>query len=162
MLEEAFPVEEIVVALHRIEPSKVLLLGQDGMPASFYKKYWDIFGDDVIMACLGFFNGDESLAVINKTMIALIPKIQNPMMPKDFPPISLCNVIYKLVLKVFANQMKMVLLSLISKTQSAFISDRMVFDNAMVAFETTHSMKNKRFGNIGQIDIKTDMAKAYD
>lgn len=43
-----------------------------------------------------------------------------------------------------------------------FISEWMIFDNAMVAFETIYSMWNKRYGHVGQMGIKLDMAKAYD
>lgn len=83
--------------------------GLDGMATSFYKRYWDCVRSDVIATYLGFLNEEADLLSINKTLIVLIPKIQNPKTPKDFRPISFCNVIYKLVLKVLKNQMKLVL-----------------------------------------------------
>lgn len=58
---------------------------------------------------------------INFTYIVIIPKIKNPINTSDFRPISLCNVIYKLVSKTLANRLKLILSTIISKTHSTFI-----------------------------------------
>ena len=72
--------------------------GPDGMPAIFYKKCWHIVGERVIKEVLQVLNGGEMPAGWNDTIIILIPKVKNPNELKDFRPISLCNVIYKIVL----------------------------------------------------------------
>ena len=50
----------------------------------------------------------------------------------------------------------------ISEHQSDFLSDRLITDNIMVAFETLHYMRNHRVGKIGYMALKLDMSKAYD
>ena len=57
-------------------------------------------GDTIVLAVLDFLNNGNMLPEINHTNIVLIPKIRNPMKMSDFRPISLCNVIYKIISKV--------------------------------------------------------------
>ncbi|OMO72105.1 reverse transcriptase [Corchorus capsularis] len=88
--------------------------------------------------------------------------IDNPISVKDFRHISLFNVIFKIISKALVNWLKEILPQIISQTQSAFVPGRMVFDSAMVAFETVHYLKNKRHGVDGYMALKLDLSKAYD
>ena len=47
------------------------------MFAIFYQKYWDIIGEDVIKIVLNILKFNALIAELNKTSIALIPKINN-------------------------------------------------------------------------------------
>ena len=77
---------------------------------------------------------------INYTHIVLIPKVKKPENMADFRLISLCNVIYKIISKVLANRLKLILAQLISPTESAFVPRRLIIDNVLVAYETLHAM----------------------
>ena len=117
---------------------------------------------EICHTVLDFFNFDVFYKDINATNIALIPKVSNPTRIIEFRPISLCNVIYKLIAKVLANQMKKVLPAIISSTQSAFVPGRLITDNILVAFEALHTMDGRMKGREGYMALKLDMNKAYD
>jgi len=99
---------------------------------------------------------------LNITNIALIPKGSTQVSMKDWHPIALCNVLYKIISKVLANRLKKVLSQCISDNQSAFVPGRSILDNAMVAIEVLHFMKTKTRGEDMYVALKLDISKAYD
>jgi hypothetical protein len=159
-LLQEFTAGEVEQALFQMGPLKAP--GPDGMSPIFYQKYWHIVGPDVTLGVLSCLKDGILLKKINHTNICLIPKIPNPLSTKDFRPISLCNVIYKIVAKVLANRLKKVLPHVISETQSAFVPGRLISDNVLIAFETLHYMHQMRQGQQGYMALKLNMSKAYD
>jgi hypothetical protein len=79
----------------------------------------------------------------NITHIARIPKTQQPGSVTEFRTISLCNVLYKLISKILANRLKVVLPDIISCTQSAFIQGQLITDNILAAYETMRSIQTR-------------------
>ena len=59
-------------------------------------------GDNVVSVVLDYLHSGVMGLEINHTNIVLIPKIKSPKRMSDFRPISLCNVIYKIISKVLA------------------------------------------------------------
>jgi hypothetical protein len=119
-------------------------------------------GSEVCKVALHFLNGAKMNENINKTHIALIPKKTAPSCVSDFRPISLCNVSYKIIAKVLANRLKVILPYVISANQSAFVPGRLITDNIVAAYETLHSMHYRMWSKVGYMGIKLDMSKAYD
>jgi hypothetical protein len=155
-----FTETEVEIALKQMHPLKSP--GPDGFSACFYQRSWPIVRAEVCNAVLDFLNNDRFDNALNETYIVLIPKKKNPTCITEYRPISLCNVIYKLIAKVLANRLKQVLVHIISTNQSAFVPGRLITDNVLVAFEALHTMDAKMKGRQGYMALKLDMSKAYD
>ena len=106
-LNKPYNAEEVLKALHQMAP--LTAPGPDGMSLIFYKSFWHIVGKDVTEVVQIPLNSGSILESINSTFIALIPKIKDPKKVSDFRPISLCNVVYKLIAKVLVNRLKLIL-----------------------------------------------------
>jgi hypothetical protein len=105
----------------------------DGFLARFYQRHCGTVKDDVMAATKRFFLDGVMPEGINDTAIVLIPKGTEPEDLKDFRPISLCNVIYKLISKCIVNRLRGILDEIISLEQSAFMPTRRITDNALIA-----------------------------
>ncbi|XP_074378563.1 uncharacterized protein LOC141720107 [Apium graveolens] len=152
--------KEVKAALYNMHPDKSP--GPDGMSPAFYQKFWCIVGKDVVQLVKDFFNTCRLPDKLADTNIVLVPKKKNLMAMQDLRPISLCNVVYKICSKVLANIMKGVIDNVISDTQSAFISGRLITDNIIISYEVMHYMKRKAQGKSRWMALKLDISKAYD
>jgi hypothetical protein len=99
---------------------------------------------------------------INDMAIVLIPKGNNPVELKYFCPISLCNVIYKIISKCLVNRLRPFLGEIIYPEQNSFVPGRLITDNVVIAFECIHAIQ-KGTGDRGDFcAYKLDLSKAYD
>lgn len=99
---------------------------------------------------------------MNHTNLCFIPKIYPPTGMKEFRPIALCNVSYKIISKILVNRLKKHLHHIISENQNAFIPGRIISDNIVVAHEILHSLKARKRQATSYMAVKTDITKAYD
>ena len=119
-------------------------------------------GADVIEDILSVLNSRHMLRKMNFTHVVLIPKKNDRLMMADYRPISLTNVVSRILSKVMANKLKLMLPNVISEAQSAFVPNFLITDNTTMAYEILHKMRNKRKGKVGQMAVKLDISKAYD
>ena len=118
-------------------------------------------GDELTDEVLNAINKRKIPTGWNSTNVVLIPKVNSPEVITQYRPISLCNVVYKIISKMFANRLKRILPEIISPTQSAFVLSRLITDNVLVAYECFHAIKKKTHGSNGFCAVKLDMNKAY-
>jgi hypothetical protein len=94
--------------------------------------------------------------------IVLIPKSEAAEDLQGYRPISLCNVVYKIISKFLVNRLRPYLQNLIGETQSAFIPGRLISDNALIVFECFHAIQRNKKPNESFCAYKLDLSKAYD
>ncbi|GJS29411.1 hypothetical protein Tco_0490031 [Tanacetum coccineum] len=150
--------QEIHKAMFSIGDNKAL--GLDGYPAAFFKEAWNIVGTDVTKAIKEFFTNGVLLKELNHTIIALIPKVNNPMRINDYRPISCCNVLFKCISSIISNRMKGALNELVNINQSAFVPGRRISDNILLTQELMHNYHLDR--GVPRCAFKVDIQKAYD
>ena len=112
-LIKEFTRHEVDIALKEMAPLKAP--SPDGMPHLFFQSFWHLIGDDVSKVVLDCLNSCHIPKEFNFTYVTLIPKVKNPENISEFHPISLCNVIYKLISKVLANRLKPLLPLIVSE-----------------------------------------------
>ena len=115
--------DEIECTVFQLGPHKAL--GPDDIRAFFYQEYWDIVKLDIYNTIHAFFFFlfffGFLLKSLNHAYITLIPKVAFPKDVSQFRPISLCNVIYKVISKIMVNRLKPLMDSLITPFLNAFI-----------------------------------------
>ncbi|KAL9670606.1 hypothetical protein QQ045_008160 [Rhodiola kirilowii] len=160
MLTAPFTEGEVKRALFQMHPTKAP--GLDGFPALFYQSNWNTLGHDIVKEVLKCLNSGILDAGLNETLVVLIPKVKKVERVEELRPISLCNVMMKIITKTLANRLKDILPTIISQNQSAFINGRLITDNILIAHEVSHSIKCKSGQKTGFVSLKLDMSKAYD
>ncbi|GJZ55372.1 RNA-directed DNA polymerase, eukaryota [Tanacetum coccineum] len=118
-----------------------------------------IIQNDVYDAVKYFFTYGNIPKGCNSSFIALIPKILDANMVKDFRPISLIGSLYKIIAKILANRLVGVLGDIVNEVQSAFIAERQILDGPFILNEILQWSKTKKKQSL---IFKVDFEKAYD
>ncbi|GJR37353.1 cellulose synthase-like protein G3 [Tanacetum coccineum] len=133
--------------------------GPDGFTFEFNRKYWNLIDHDVVAAVTSFFSTGTFPPGCNSSFIALIPKSQEAKMVKDFRHISLIGSMYKIITKILANRLSLVISELVSDVQSAFVFNRQILDGPFILNELLSWFKHK---NTKALIFKIDFKKAFD
>jgi hypothetical protein len=102
--------------------------GPDGFNRLFIKKCWPIIKEDFLKLFRDFCAHNVHLRSINSSVIALIPKKDNPENVNDFRPISLLNYSLKAITKILSVRLQKVILQLVHTNQYGFIKGRTIQD----------------------------------
>ncbi|KAG7593824.1 Zinc finger CCHC-type [Arabidopsis thaliana x Arabidopsis arenosa] len=134
--------------------------GPDGFTCEFFKDSWSIIGHDFVVAIQSFFKTGFLPKGVNSTILALIPKKTEAIIMKDYRPISCCNVLYKVISKILANRLKTLLPKFIAPNQSAFVKDRLLMENLLLATEIIKDYHKESVSP--RCAMKIDISKAFD
>jgi hypothetical protein len=115
--------------------------------------------EDILKVYFEFHASGKFERNLNATFLTLIPKTPGAVNPKDSRPISLVGSIYKMIAKILANRLKIVLERIISKSQNAFLQVRQILDPILITNECLDNIF--RSGELVVI-CKMDLTKVYD
>ena len=134
--------------------------GSDGFTVEFYKFFMPDLGHFLVRSLNCAFRLGELSLTQKQGVITCLPKGDKPReYLKNWRPISLLNVDYKLLAGVLASRMKQVLSSVISETQKGFLKNRFIAENTRLVYDVMYDlMKSKGNGVLLLIDFE----KAFD
>ncbi|MEW8544166.1 MAG: endonuclease/exonuclease/phosphatase family protein, partial [Candidatus Thiodiazotropha sp.] len=122
-LEGDITLEEASITLRNMSNNKSP--GSDGFSSEFFKVFWQKLGHFVVRSLnYGFHSGELSITQ-REGIITCIPKENKPReFLRNWRPITLLNVVFKIASGCIANRIKPVLNKLIHTDQTGFISGR--------------------------------------
>lgn len=133
--------------------------GLVGFTINFFHHCWDLLKHEVLEIVEESRQKHWVLPSLNATFFMLIPKETGATDPGKFRPISLCNVIYKIISKVIASRLKGILPFLISPEQTGYVEGRQILYGIILAHEVLHSLKTTK---TPRMLLNLDLSKCFD
>jgi hypothetical protein len=131
----------------------------DGFSAVFFNMFWPELKGTLLELLQDLRGGQLDLFRLNYGILTLIPKIKGAVNIRQYRPICLLNVAYKIITKTLTLRLNKIVDKIISPNQTAFISGRYILDGVVVIHEMLHEMSRRKQSGI---ILKLDFEKAYD
>ena len=150
---------EIKTAIFTMEDQKSP--GIDGIPIEFYKTFYASLKEDLIEVInYILFQKQELTESMKKAIVSLIPKNDETENLKNWRPISLLCVDYKIISKCITNRLKPTMNEIISEEQTASVPGRTIYDNLFFTRDFIELANKKGFRNTFILSL--DNEKAFD
>ncbi|XP_059067540.1 uncharacterized protein LOC131858343 [Cryptomeria japonica] len=150
-------VDEIIGAIKSLKDDKAP--GPDGFSVEFYKANISWISKDLLDIYNEAMRVGTLSSKINRGIIMLLPKDGDKTLIRNWRPITLLNVSYKILAKILAIRLVHILTKIVSATQTGFIKGRYILENLITAWEAmdwaTCSHQNVAL-------LLLDFKKAYD
>lgn len=135
--------------------------GPDGFNARLIQANWELFGPSIVNQVTQFFAENIMPRQVARSNLVLVPKCDNAAKLTDFRPISVCNVVYKLISKILAMRVRPYIAGCVSQDQCAFVPGRDISENVILLREVIHSFQSKCYRG-EDFCLKLDLSKAFD
>ena len=133
--------------------------GNDGLTVNFFKVFWPVLKDLLLLLYREVITSGELNSSARKGVITLIPKKKDLTQLKNWRPITLLNMDYKILGKVIARRLKQVLPDIIGPQQTGFMEGRNITENIRGTIDLiTHVYQNQKDALI----ISVDYEKCFD
>lgn len=156
-LGQSITKQEIINAISSLKKDKTP--SPDGIPAEFYQANIGWISLDLLDLYNEAFNKGSLGSIINRGIIKLIPKEGDKTNIKNWRPITLLNVSYKILAKVLARKLESILPKFVGSTQTGFIKGRYILENLITSWEAMNWAKSS---NQNVAIFLLDFEKAYD
>lgn len=134
--------------------------GPDGFLSEFFKTTWPVIAHNFTTVVQSVFRLEFLPKGVNSTILALVPKKYDAREMRDYRPIACCNVLYKVVSKILANRLKLILPRIIAENQSAFVKGRLLMENVLLASKLVRDYHKESVSP--RCAMKIDISKAFD
>ena len=127
--------DECFVALNGIRPRRLARgksPGSDGLPIEFYVKFWPLLGADLVNVLNSCYLSGGMSHTKRKGLISLIFKKADRLDPRNWRPIALLNVDYKLAARVVAGRLLKVIHLIVAKDQTCGVPGRFIGENVAI------------------------------
>jgi hypothetical protein len=115
-----------------------------GFLAEFYQFFWELIKGDLVALFHEFHQGSLPLLSPNFGTIILLSKCAEALKIKQYRPIYLFNVSFKIFTKVLTNRLTSVTHRVIQPTQTSFLLGRNIMEGVIVLYETIHELHRKK------------------
>jgi hypothetical protein len=110
--------------------------GADGLMSEVFKAYWHFMQQEFLLMVLAFPETGELAYTIKEGVIKLLPKKPDKRRLWDWWPLTMLTVVYKIIAKLLALRLKVLLPQLISPQQTGYIPGRHILENISLAWLT--------------------------